>query len=95
MLRTSDKLIHVVIIDDHPVIRYGLREMLSAEDGIEIVGELEDLDGLDALLASTNPDIVLLDLELEKTHGVDALRILREKSPSSLCTANLFHGQKS
>jgi DNA-binding NarL/FixJ family response regulator len=57
--------------------------MLNSDDGIEIVGELEDLDGLDALLASSNPDIVLLDLELEKTHGVEALRILREKAPST------------
>jgi DNA-binding NarL/FixJ family response regulator len=82
MLKSSGKLIRTVIIDDHPVIRYGLREMLNAEDGIEIVGELEDIDGLDALLASTEPDIVLLDLELEKTHGVDALRVLREKAPT-------------
>ncbi len=94
MLRTSDKLIRTVIIDDHPVIRYGLREMLNAEDGIEIVGELEDLDGLDALLASVDPDIVLLDLELEKTHGVDALRILREKSPSSRVIIYTSHDEE-
>ena len=80
---TSDNPIRTVIIDDHPVVRYGLKEMLNSDDGIEIVGELEDLDGLDALLASSNPDIVLLDLELEKTHGVEALRVLREKAPST------------
>ena len=94
MLRTSDKLIRVVIIDDHPVIRYGLREMLGADDGIEIVGELEDLDGLDALLASMDPDIVLLDLELEDTHGVDALRIVREKSPSSRIIIYTSHDEE-
>ena len=94
MLRTSDKLIRVVIIDDHPVIRYGLREMLGADDGIEIVGDLEDLDGLDALLATMDPDIVLLDLELEDTHGVDALRIVREKSPSSRIIIYTSHDEE-
>ena len=79
---SSEKPIRTVIIDDHPVVRYGLKEMLKSDSGIEIVGELENLDGLGAVLASTNPDIVLLDLELEKTHGVEALRLLREKSPS-------------
>lgn len=94
MLRTSDRPIRTVIIDDHPVIRYGLREMLGADDGIEIVGELEDLDGLDALLASVEPDIVLLDLELEETHGVDALRIVRGKAPTARIIIYTSHDEE-
>jgi DNA-binding NarL/FixJ family response regulator len=94
MLRSTGKPIRIVIIDDHPVIRYGLREMLGADDGIEIVGELEELDGLDALLNSVDPDIVLLDLELEKTHGVDALRIVRDKSPSSRIIIYTSHDEE-
>jgi DNA-binding NarL/FixJ family response regulator len=94
MLRTSDQTIRIVIIDDHPVIRYGLKEMLKSEDGFEIIAALEDLDGLDALLVSTGPDIVLLDLELEKMHGVDALRVLREKSPSSRVIIYTSHDEE-
>jgi DNA-binding NarL/FixJ family response regulator len=94
MLGTSDQTIRIVIIDDHPVIRYGLKEMLNSEDGFEIIGALEDLDGLDALLVSTGPDIVLLDLELEKMHGVDALRVLREKSPSSRVIIYTSHDEE-
>jgi two-component system NarL family response regulator len=94
MLRPSDKKIRTVIIDDHPVIRYGLKEMLNGEDGIEIVGDLEDLDGLDALLASEEPDIVLLDLELEETHGVDALRVLRDKAPTARIIIYTSHDEE-
>lgn len=94
MLGTSDQTIRIVIIDDHPVIRYGLKEMLKSEDGFEIIAALEDLDGLDALLVSTGPDIVLLDLELEKMHGVDALRVLREKSPSSRVIIYTSHDEE-
>ena len=83
MHKATTEAILTVIIDDHPVVRYGLREMLNGEDGIEIVGEFEDIGSLDALLATTTPDIVLLDLELENTHGVDALRALREKLPTT------------
>ena len=82
MSTTASHVIRVIIVDDHPVIRFGLRQMLKDEDNIEIVGELGTIDGLDALLASSEPDIVILDLELEHTHGVDALRSLREKSPT-------------
>jgi DNA-binding NarL/FixJ family response regulator len=83
MSRDTKNLIRIIIVDDHPVIRYGLRQMTQAAGDIEVVGELEDIDGLDAMLASTSADIVLLDLELEHTHGVEALRTLRESSPSA------------
>lgn len=89
-----EKPIRTVIIDDHPVVRYGLKEMLNADSGIEIVGELEDMDGLDEILASSNPDIVLLDLELEKTHGVEALRLLREKSPTTRVIIYTSHDEE-
>jgi len=75
------KKIRTLIVDDHPVIRYGVRHMLDAEDDIEVVGELESLQGIGAALNELQPDVVLLDLELERTHGVDALRSIRDEAP--------------
>jgi NarL family two-component system response regulator LiaR len=80
-LLDATKNIRMLIVDDHPVIRYGIRHMLDAEDGIEVVGELESLQGIGAALIEMRPDVVLLDLELEKTHGVDALRFIRDEAP--------------
>jgi len=74
-------LIRTLIVDDHPVVRYGIRHMLDAEADIEVVGEFEDIQGVCAGLADSQPDIVLLDLELGETNGVDALRCLREEAP--------------
>lgn len=75
--------IRTVIIDDHPVVRFGLRHMLSSDPAIEIVAELENVDNLAATLEKTGADVVVLDLELEDAHGVDALRILREQGGST------------
>ena len=61
--------IRTIIVDDHPVVRFGVKQMLSGDDGIEVVAEMEDVD------------LVLLDLELDHTHGVDALRVIREAAP--------------
>ena len=94
MSTTASHVIRVIIVDDHPVIRFGLRQMLKDEDNIEIVGELGTIDGLDALLASSEPDIVILDLELEHTHGVDALRSLREKSPTARVIIYTAHDEE-
>ena len=55
--------------------------MLDAESDIEVVGELEKINGIGSVLKELRPDVVLLDLELEETHGVDSLRNLREEAP--------------
>lgn len=73
--------IKTIIVDDHPVVRFGLRQMLSAAGNIEIVAEMDDVDNLIPTLEQTNADIVLLDLELEHSQGVEALRHVREKAP--------------
>ena len=66
--------IRVLIADDHPVVRIGLRNMLQADALIKVVGEARD--GVEALeLARTlNPDILLLDLAMPNVAGMDALR---------------------
>ena len=81
MLATTSSVIRTLVVDDHPVVRYGIKHMLDAESDIEVVGELDDINGIGKVLSELEPDVVLLDLELEETHGVDALRFLREEAP--------------
>lgn len=69
--------IRVLIVDDHPVVRQGLRALLGVQDGFSIVGEAND--GLSALslAASLRPHIVLLDLKLPEMDGIEVLKSLR------------------
>jgi len=64
----------VLIADDHPVVRVGLRNMLQADPGIRVVGEARD--GVEALELARNlhPDILLLDLAMPNVAGMEALR---------------------
>ncbi|HEY5643613.1 MAG TPA: response regulator transcription factor [Woeseiaceae bacterium] len=73
--------IKTIIVDDHPVVRFGVRQMLSTDKDIEVVAEMEDVDQLVNTIKETAADIVLLDLELDHTHGVDALRLIRQAAP--------------
>jgi two-component system response regulator DegU len=75
--------IKTIIVDDHPVVRFGVRQMLKASDNIEVVAEMDDVDDLIQVLNDTGADIILLDLELNHTHGIDALRLVREKAPDT------------
>ena len=82
MLKQAAPIIRVLIIDDHSVVRYGVRHILESEGDIEVVGELETVTGIRNVLPEMNPDVVLLDLELGDIDGVDALRTLRDAAPN-------------
>lgn len=78
----KEESIRALIIDDHPVVRYGLRHILDSAQDIDVVGEKEDLTRIEDTLGELAPDVVLLDLELGDIHGVEALRQLRSAAPS-------------
>jgi len=66
--------IRVLIADDHPLFRDGLRSLVSDTDGLELVGEAEDGDGAVTAAANVHPDVVLMDLRMPGTDGIEATR---------------------
>ena len=65
--------ISVLIVDDHPVVRQGLRVLLEVQDGIEVAGEAGDGATALALAAERKPDVILLDLKLPDMDGITVL----------------------
>ncbi|MFI2201311.1 response regulator [Streptomyces sp. NPDC020192] len=66
-------MIRIVLADDHPVVREGLRAMLSAEPDLEVVGDAASGPRAEALAAELRPDIVLMDLRMPGGGGVDSI----------------------
>jgi DNA-binding NarL/FixJ family response regulator len=73
--------IRVLLVDDHAILREGIRFLLSASGEIEIVGEAGD--GLEALrlVEELNPDAVLMDISMPRMNGIDATRELKRRQP--------------
>ena len=79
---TSDP-IRALIVDDHALFRRGLEMVLAAEDDIELVGEASD--GTEAVekAGEALPDVVLMDIRMPKSSGIEACRAMKEVAPSS------------
>jgi len=77
----------VIIIDDHPIVREGLVAALDGKNGIEIVGAFGAAEEAIAALSRVKPEVAVLDLELPRMSGIDAIARLRESAAVVILTA--------
>lgn len=75
--------IRILIADDHPLFRYGLRTLLQAESLFEVVGEATTGEEAVALAASLLPDVILMDLTMPELNGIEATRRIVQVAPQS------------
>lgn len=75
-------IIRIFLVDDHQVVREGLRRMLEAEAGIKVVGEAADAQETLSQVELLSPEIVLMDINIPKMDGVELTRQLKERHPS-------------
>ena len=73
--------IRIVVADDHPVVRFGVKNMLMNEPGVEVVGEADDGDDAITQTLELEPDILLLDLHMPRLPGLEAMRAIMSRSP--------------
>jgi len=87
--------IRVLIVDDHPVVREGLRALFEREAGVEVVGEASD--GAEALrkAAEIRPDVVVMDLEMPVMNGIQATRRLLRDNRETRVVVLSMHEEES
>jgi len=81
LLTTDIMTIRILLVDDHPIVRQWLRALLEGRPGWEVIGEASD--GLEAVDQATrlHPDVMVLDVTMPRMNGLEACRVIRQKTP--------------
>jgi DNA-binding NarL/FixJ family response regulator len=74
--------IRILLVDDHPIVRQGLKTLLEGHSGWEVIGEASD--GAEAVEKAKDltPDVMVLDVTMPRMNGLEACRVLRQECPS-------------
>jgi DNA-binding NarL/FixJ family response regulator len=85
MMKSVDDRISVFLLDDHEIVRRGLRDLLESEGDIEVVGEASTEAEAVRRVPALDPDVAVLDVRLQDGDGVSACREIRSHHPRTAC----------
>jgi DNA-binding NarL/FixJ family response regulator len=87
--------IRIMVVDDHPVVRFGLVAMLGAQPDFVVVAQASTGEEAIALFRQHQPDVCLMDLRLPEIGGAEAIRLIRKEFPNSVfIVLTTFHGDE-
>jgi DNA-binding NarL/FixJ family response regulator len=87
------KKIAILIVEDHPIFRMGIKDMIDHEPDMQVCGEAEDVDTAIGLIHTRKPDLVIVDLSLKDSSGVDLIKELHDRFPSCAALVLSMHDE--
>src|SRR5688500_7933413 len=76
------KKYRIILVEDHPIVRQGLAQLINHQPGLSVVGEADTAAKALDLVRANKPDLVILDVSLPKTNGLELIKQLKSEKPS-------------
>jgi len=89
--RNEQKKHRIVIVDDHHIVRYGLIQLLNSTDDLELCGEAEDMATALEIIEKSKPDLVVVDISLKGSDGLELIKQINAKFPAILTLVLSMH----
>jgi DNA-binding NarL/FixJ family response regulator len=81
--KSSDKQKHrIILVEDHPIVRQGLAQLINLQPGLTVIGEAESAAKALELIRANKPDLVILDVSLPKTNGLELIKQVKAEKPN-------------
>lgn len=87
----AERKVRILIVDDHPIFRQGIRQLLEQERDFSVVAEAADGEEAIKLVTELSPDIVLMDMGMPKLNGLEATRQIKKEYPNIMVLALTVH----
>ncbi|MGA2863556.1 MAG: response regulator transcription factor [Verrucomicrobiota bacterium] len=89
----NNKRVRVLLVDDHPLVRQGLRHTIAGERDLVVCGEAEDRAGALAAIAATQPNLVIVDLSLKNSSGLELIKDIHKRHPRTFVLVLSMHDE--
>ncbi|MHC4104060.1 MAG: response regulator transcription factor [Planctomycetota bacterium] len=91
--KTNENKSNILIVDDHPIVRQGLAEMINHEDDLVVCGQAEDAHQAMKAVKELNPDMAIVDISLKETSGMELIKDLKSQYPNLPALALSMHDE--
>ena len=85
--------IKIMLVEDHPIFRMGMTELINREQDMEVCGHGEDVAGARTVIEKHRPDIVVVDLSLKNSNGLDLVKEINDQYPQISCLVLSMHDE--
>ncbi len=91
--KTAQTKTKILVVDDHPIVRQGLSELLNREDDLIVCGQAEDAHQAMQAIKDLKPQLIIVDISLKETSGMELIKDIKARYPSLLVLALSMHDE--
>jgi DNA-binding NarL/FixJ family response regulator len=93
-VKEETRRIRILVVDDHPIVRRGIIQLIEDEPDLQVCGEADDVQTAVERVRESDPDVVLVDIALKHSNGLELIEVIRQNNPTTPCLVVTMHDEE-